>query len=53
MHLQAFLKGIDSLSEWSGRIFIWIVVPLTVVVAFEVIYNNDIYLCGRAVIKIL
>ena len=37
MQLQKFLKAIDTLSEWSGRIFIWIVIPLTVVVAFEVI----------------
>jgi TRAP-type mannitol/chloroaromatic compound transport system permease small subunit len=37
MQLQTLLKGIDKLSEWSGRIFIWIIVPLTVVVAYEVI----------------
>lgn len=27
----------DSISEWSGRIFIWLIIPLTIVVVFEVI----------------
>jgi len=27
----------DSVSEWSGRIFIWLIIPLTVLVVFEVI----------------
>jgi TRAP-type mannitol/chloroaromatic compound transport system permease small subunit len=37
MQLKAFLKGLDNVSEWSGRIFIWLIVPLTGVVVFEVI----------------
>ena len=37
MQLKTFLNGIDKISEWSGRICIWIIIPLTVVVAFEVI----------------
>ena len=37
MQLKAFLRGIDQISEWSGRIFIWLVIPLTVLVFFEVI----------------
>jgi TRAP-type mannitol/chloroaromatic compound transport system permease small subunit len=37
MQLKAFLKGLDNVSEWSGRIFVWLVVPLTGVVVFEVI----------------
>ena len=37
MQLNTFLKGIDGLSEWSGRIFVWLIVPLAVVVVFEVI----------------
>ncbi|MGD2127577.1 MAG: TRAP transporter small permease subunit [Desulfobacteraceae bacterium] len=37
MQLKTFLNGIDKISEWSGRIFIWLVIPLTAVVAFEVI----------------
>lgn len=35
--MQKFLKICDNISEWSGRIFVWLVVPLTIVVAFEVI----------------
>ncbi len=37
MQLKTFLKSIDNISEWTGRIFIWLVVPLTAVVVFEVI----------------
>lgn len=37
MQLKTFLNGIDKISEWSGRIFIWLIIPLTLVVAFEVI----------------
>ncbi|MBW2094558.1 MAG: TRAP transporter small permease subunit [Deltaproteobacteria bacterium] len=37
MQLKTFLKSIDNISEWTGRVFIWLVVPLTAVVVFEVI----------------
>jgi TRAP-type mannitol/chloroaromatic compound transport system permease small subunit len=37
MQLNSFLKGIDWLSEWSGRIFVWLIIPLTVVVVYEVV----------------
>ena len=37
MQLKKFLQGLDSVSEWSGRVFIWLIVPLTSVVVFEVI----------------
>jgi TRAP-type mannitol/chloroaromatic compound transport system permease small subunit len=37
MKLNSFLKFIDKTSEWSGKIFIWLIIPLTVVVVFEVI----------------
>lgn len=37
MQLKNFLKGLDAVSEYSGRIFIWLIIPLTVVVVFEVI----------------
>jgi TRAP-type mannitol/chloroaromatic compound transport system permease small subunit len=37
MQLNTFLKGCDWFSEWSGRIFVWLIIPLTVVVVFEVI----------------
>ncbi len=35
--VQKILQIIDGMSEWSGRIFMWLVVPLTVVVVWEVI----------------
>jgi len=37
MQIKTFLKGIDWLSAWSGRIFIWLIIPLTLVVVFEVV----------------
>jgi TRAP-type mannitol/chloroaromatic compound transport system permease small subunit len=37
MRLEKFLKTIDKISEWSGRIFIWLIIPLTALVVFEVI----------------
>lgn len=37
MKLEYFLKGIDRVSEWSGKIFMWLIIPLTLVVAYEVI----------------
>jgi len=37
MKLKAFLHGMDQISEWSGRIFVWLIIPLTVVVAYEVV----------------
>ena len=37
MSLKKFLRGIDQISKWSGRIFIWLVIPLTILVVYEVI----------------
>ena len=37
MQLKTILKGFDAVSEWSGRIFVWLIIPLTVVVVYEVI----------------
>lgn len=37
MQLKTVLKGMDQVSEWTGRIFVWLVIPLTIVVFFEVI----------------
>lgn len=37
MQLKRVLRGMDQVSEWSGRIFVWLVIPLTIVVAFEVV----------------
>jgi len=37
MKVNTLLRGLDRISEWSGRIFVWLVIPLTVIVVFEVI----------------
>jgi TRAP-type mannitol/chloroaromatic compound transport system permease small subunit len=37
MQLKSILKGIDGISEWTGRIFVWLIIPLTIVVVYEVI----------------
>ena len=35
--VQKFIHRIDSISEWSGRIFAWISLPLVVFMAYDVI----------------
>ena len=37
MQIQKILHGMDQFAEWSGRIFVWLVIPLTGLVVFEVI----------------
>jgi hypothetical protein len=37
MQLATFTKGLDNVSEWSGRIFMWLIIPLTLVVVYEVV----------------
>ena len=37
MQLTSILKGMDCISEWTGRIFAWLIIPLAVIVVFEVI----------------
>lgn len=34
--IKVVLKVIDAISEWVGRIFSWIIVPLTLLMVFEV-----------------
>ncbi|MBW2208465.1 MAG: TRAP transporter small permease subunit [Deltaproteobacteria bacterium] len=36
MQLATFTKGLDNVSEWSGRISMWLIIPLTIVVVYEV-----------------
>jgi TRAP-type mannitol/chloroaromatic compound transport system permease small subunit len=35
--MNTFLKSLDAVSEWSGRIFMWLIIPLTIIVVYEVI----------------
>ena len=37
MLIEKIVKGMDQFAEWSGRIFIWLIIPLTGLVVFEVI----------------
>ncbi len=37
MQIKTFLNIVDQISEWTGRIFMWLVIPLTILVVFEVI----------------
>lgn len=37
MKLATFTKGLDSVSEWSGRVFMWLIIPLTLLVGYEVV----------------
>ena len=37
MQIKTFLNGVDQISEWTGKIFMWLVIPLTILVVFEVI----------------
>jgi len=37
MQIKTFLNGVDQISEWTGRIFMWLIIPLTILVVFEVI----------------
>jgi TRAP-type mannitol/chloroaromatic compound transport system permease small subunit len=32
----AFAKKIDGISDWTGRLFAWLVVPLTILICYEV-----------------
>jgi len=35
--IESLTRKIDSISEWTGRIFSWVIVPLTLLIVFEVI----------------
>ena len=37
MQIKTLLKFLDAFSEWSGRIFVWLVIPLAIIVVYEVI----------------
>ena len=37
MQLKTLLNGFECVSESTGRIFVWLIIPLTVVVVWEVI----------------
>ena len=37
MQIKKIVNGMDQFAEWSGRIFVWLVIPLTGLVVFEVI----------------
>lgn len=54
--MNSFLKVLDGFSEWSGRIFVWLVIPLTIAVVFEVIsrrFFNSPHIWSTEVIDFL
>ena len=44
MQLATFTNGLETVSEWTGRIFMWLIIPLTLVVVYEVI-SMKIFQC--------
>lgn len=38
--MDKVLRGIDTISIWSGRIFGWLIIPLIAVVAYDVIIRK-------------
>ena len=47
--LNKFLQGIDLLNEWSAKVFSWLIIPMTLLVAAEVFLR---YLFNRPTIWI-
>jgi TRAP-type mannitol/chloroaromatic compound transport system permease small subunit len=37
MRIKTVLNIMDQISEWTGKIFVWLVIPLTILVVYEVI----------------
>lgn len=37
MRIKTLLNIMDQISEWTGKIFVWLVIPLTILVVYEVI----------------
>ena len=35
--MSKLVRGIDSLNEWAGRIFYWLIIPMTFVTTYEVV----------------
>jgi TRAP-type mannitol/chloroaromatic compound transport system permease small subunit len=38
--LVRVIRGIDTVSDWSGRIVAWLVIPLVAVMAWEIVVRN-------------
>ena len=36
MQLKTLVQALEKVSEWSGRVSIWLIVPLTILVVYEV-----------------
>jgi TRAP-type mannitol/chloroaromatic compound transport system permease small subunit len=37
MRIKTLLNIMDQISEWTGKIFVWLAIPLTILVVYEVI----------------
>jgi TRAP-type mannitol/chloroaromatic compound transport system permease small subunit len=52
--MKAFIRFLESINEWTGRIFSWTVAVLTIIVVFEVIlryFFNSPTICNFEVTK--
>ena len=52
--VQAFIKFLEAINEWTGRIFSWTVAVLTVIVVFEVVlryFFNSPTICNFEITK--
>jgi len=41
--MERFIKALDTVSEWTGKIFSWVIVPITLLVVLEVILRRFIH----------
>ncbi|MBA7641687.1 hypothetical protein ES703_49372 [subsurface metagenome] len=40
---KLLVSKLDSISEWTGKVFSWVIVPLTLLVVFEVITRRGLH----------
>ena len=38
--LRATINAIDKISDWSGRVTAWLIVPMTLAVTYEVVARH-------------
>jgi len=44
MKVQTLTQRIDNISEWTGKIFNWVVIPLTIIVLVEITASKAFHL---------
>ncbi|MFA4911293.1 MAG: TRAP transporter small permease subunit, partial [Desulfobacteria bacterium] len=38
--IKSFINTIDAINDWTGRIFSWLIIPIIVIVVYEVILRK-------------